>query len=243
MKSISAIQFRNLYEGFDTPLTGLDCGLKCAPYNPRGIPFCCDLEYTVPVAYQSEWRYLSGRTSLWRPWRGGASAGEKEAFADLQRQIPEHLCLLQCRGARSCVRPYRTLSCRQFPFFPYLNSHARFIGITYDWEFRHQCWVISNLRLVSDIYMKEFIHTFDQLFQTWPEDMQCYADLCAETRAYYQAERRRIPLLHRDGSFCLVSPGSERVQRVTAERLPRFTPYTSAQSTSTPIKTQAMIDD
>ena len=68
MKSNNAIQFRSLYEGFDAPLTGMDCGLRCAPHNPRGIPFCCDLEYTVPVAYQSEWCYLSGRTSLWRPW-------------------------------------------------------------------------------------------------------------------------------------------------------------------------------
>lgn len=225
MKNLSAINFRELYNAFDAPLTELDCGLMCAPHNPHGIPFCCDICNAVPVAYKAEWRYLRGSTPLWHPWRGDECAEEKNDRAELARQTPAHLRLLACRGPRYCERSYRAVSCRQFPFFPYLSSDFRFIGLTYDWEFTDKCWVISNLQHVTDTYRNEFFQTFDKLFETWLEDLECYAELSAETREHYQQARRRIPLLHRDGSTCLISPKSERVYRVLARELPRFSPY------------------
>jgi len=228
MKKSSTIQFRSLYECFDTPVTGLDCGLMCAPHNPHGIPFCCDICYAVPVAYKAEWRFLSHSTSLWHLWRGDECAEERSDPAELRRQTPAHLCLLACRGPQSCERAHRAVSCRQFPFYPYLTRDFRFIGLTYDWEFRHQCWVISNLQLVSDAYRSEFIHAFDKLFEIWLEDLDCYAELSAETREHYLTARRRIPLLHRDGSACLVSPESERIYQVPAQDLPRFKPYANS---------------
>jgi len=228
MKKTSAIQFRSLYDGFDAPVTGLDCGLMCAPHNPHGIPFCCDICYAVPVAYKAEWRYLNHSTYLWHLWRGNECVEENSDPAELRHQTPAHLCLLACRGPQSCERSHRAVSCRQFPFYPYLTRDFRFIGLTYDWEFRHQCWVISNLHLVSDAYRSEFIHAFDRLFEIWLEDLDCYAELSAETREHYITTRRRIPLLHRDGFACLVSPENERIYRVPAHNLPRFKPYASS---------------
>ncbi len=225
MKKTSAIIFRNLYDAFDAPVTVLDCGLMCAPHNPRGIPFCCDICCAVPVAYKSEWQYLRSSTSLWHNWRGDECADEKSNRTELLQQTPAHLCLLACRGVEFCERSNRAVSCRQFPFFPYITSDYRFIGLTYDWEFTTRCWVISNLHLVTDAYRNEFILTFDRLFETWLEDLDCYAELSAETREHYKARHRRIPLLHRDGSTCLVSPASERVHRVTFSKLARFKPY------------------
>lgn len=221
----SSINFRELYDAFDAPVTALDCGLMCAPHNPRGIPYCCDICCAVPVAYKNEWQYLRGSTSLWHPWRGDECADEKSDPAELRRQTPAHLSLLACRGPNFCERYYRAVSCRQFPFYPYISADFRFVGLTYDWEFRHKCWVISNLHLVTAAYRSEFIRAFDRLFETWLEDLDCYAELSAETREHYRKARRRIPLLHRDGSACLLSPVSGRLYRVAVTGMPRFDPF------------------
>ncbi len=79
--------------------------------------------------------------------------------------------------------------------------------------------------LVTDAYRREFIHNFDSIFETWLEDLDCYAELSTETREHYQATRRRIPLLHRNGNAYMVSPRSERLYRAAPRDLPRFGPY------------------
>ena len=45
------------------------------------------------------------------------------------------MLLLACQGPAHCQRPFRALSCRQFPFFPYITADDRFIGLAYEWEF------------------------------------------------------------------------------------------------------------
>ena len=71
---LNAKDIRALYAGFDTPVTALDCGQMCAPHNPSGKPFCCDICHAVPAAYESEWRALEPVTDLWHVWRGDECA-------------------------------------------------------------------------------------------------------------------------------------------------------------------------
>ena len=61
--------FRSLYEAFHSPVAELDCGKKCAPLNPSGKPFCCDISHVVAAAYKSEWKYLKQSTYLWHTGR------------------------------------------------------------------------------------------------------------------------------------------------------------------------------
>jgi len=61
---------RALYAGFDTPITALDCGQMCAPHNPSGLPFWCDICHAVPATYPSEWSALQPVTDLWHIWFG-----------------------------------------------------------------------------------------------------------------------------------------------------------------------------
>lgn len=221
----SPIYFQDLYTAFDAPVTSIDCGLKCAPHNPAGIPFCCDICYAVPVAYHPEWQYLQKHTDLWHIWQGNECQTDESSPSELREQTPSHLCLLACKGPAYCEREHRSISCRQFPFYPYFTSDYRFIGLIYDWEFRHKCWVISNLAQVSADFRQEFVAAFDRIFDTWLEDMDSYIELSSETREQYRTIRRRIPLLHRNGSNYLVSPSNERLYRVPAECFPRFAPY------------------
>jgi hypothetical protein len=43
---------RSLYDGFHSAIADLDCGKKCAPHNPSGKPFCCDICQALPAAYE-----------------------------------------------------------------------------------------------------------------------------------------------------------------------------------------------
>jgi hypothetical protein len=220
-----SLNFRRLYDRFHAPITALDCGAMCAPHNPNAKPFCCDICCAVPVAYQPEWAYLRANTELWHAWRGDECAAEAADPAALLPETPEGMLLLACQGPAHCQRPYRALSCRQFPFFPYLTSDFRFIGLAYDWDYEPTCWVISSLDQVTTAYREEFVRAFDGLFNLWPAELDSYANLSEEMRAVFATRRRRIPILHRSGHTYLLSPSSERLRRVEASQLPRFGPY------------------
>jgi len=213
-----------LYERFDLPLAGLDCGAYCAPHNPSGKPFCCDICQAVPAAYPAEWETLRGRTDLWHAWRGDECPGDPAA-ADPRADLPEGMLLLACKGPAHCEREHRALSCRQFPFFPYISADDRFLGLAYEWEYEPICWVISHLEVVSAAYRQAFIEVFDALLAAWPEAHESYALHSEDMRARFAARHRRIPLLHRNGGLYLLSPASERLAHADHRRLPRFGPY------------------
>lgn len=208
------LDFRRLYDSFDAPIAAFDCGQKCAPLNPSGKPFCCDICQAVPAVYRSEWDYLRGHTDLWHVWRGDECALSPEDPAVLLAETPETMLLLACLGPERCRRPYRALSCRQFPFFPYITSGGAFIGLAYEWEFEATCWVIRHLEVVSQAYRDEFVRAYDGLFERQAEVFESYAWQSQDMRQVFLARRRRIPLLHRNGQFYRLSPGSERLRRM-----------------------------
>ncbi len=217
--------FLDLYPRFDAPVTPFDCGLNCAPHNPKGIPACCDICCAVPVAYLQEWDELRRATNLWRPWQPGDCPEDPTDPETLRADLPDDMTLLACLGPAHCQRPYRAISCRQFPFFPYIDGRDRFIGLAYEWEFESGCWVISNLGSVSQAYRDEFVAFYEYLFVHIPYELEEYAALSEEMRRVFAARRRRIPLLHRRGGYYLLSPTSQRLQRVSPAQLPQYRPF------------------
>lgn len=213
------------YQQFHSPITDEDCGLYCAAYNPRGTPVCCDHCEAVSAAYHQEWQFLEARTDLWRLWKTSDLCDASQDPNDILDETPEHMCLLICKGADKCQRTYRSFSCRQFPFFPYVTEDYRFIGLAYEWEFTHTCWVISNLARVKDDYRREFVAHFDRIFALWQEEFDSYAFHSEDMRLHFKKLRKRIPILHRNGGYYLLSPGSERMQRVNPEKMPKYSPW------------------
>lgn len=224
----SPLNIPALFAGFDDPICPIDCGSLCAPHNPSGKPFCCDICQAVPVAYTQEWEYLKAHTSLWHTWLGDECTVEPQDPLSLQQDTPEYMCLLACQGVEHCQREFRSISCRQFPFFPYITSNDRFIGLAYNWDFESTCWVISNLGQVSTAYRQAFIRTYDLIFSQMPEDYESYYCLSEEMREECSKQHRRIPLLHRNGKEYLISPASERLQLVKASQFRKFSVYKSA---------------
>ena len=221
-------EIQALYAHFDAPITALDCGQKCAPHNPSGKPFCCDICHSVPAAYHSEWQYFQANTNLWHAWHADECAQAMQTEVErqaIEAETPDSMLLLACLGPQACQRQYRALSCRQFPFFPYVSADYRFLGLTYDWFSVDTCWVISNLDQVSPTYREEFIAIYDQLFAWFDDEFEHYAYHAQRMRTHYLSRRTRIPILHRNGRNYLLSPGSERLYRVDASQFPKFGPY------------------
>ena len=235
---------RAIYNEFNSPIAEFDCGKKCAPHNPSGKPFCCDICHAVPAAYKSEWNYLEQNTNLWHTlatgahlswrtvpgsaveWRGDECEDTtSKEVARIKADTPKNMILLACLGPSQCQRDFRALSCRQFPFFPYVTADYRFIGLAYEWEFESKCWVISNLSRVTQKYREEFVSTYDKLFAYFQAEFEQYAYHPERLRDHFKKQKRRFPLLHRNGANYLVSPGRERLQRVEADSLPRFGVY------------------
>ena len=123
-----------LYASFSVPITEADCGKLCAPYNPSGKPFCCDICVAVPVALKEEWAYLKPNTRLWHRLRGDECPKDPIDVPKMKAETPAYMHLMACRGPEHCERDFRTLSCRQFPFSPYITTDDRFIGLTYNWD-------------------------------------------------------------------------------------------------------------
>ena len=224
MNASRCVDIRQVYDHFDVPITAQDCGARCAAHHQNGIPFCCDICHAVPTATRPEWDYLKHSTDLWHVWRGDECPDDSDDIDKLRAETPGHLLLLACQGVAHCQRQMRALSCRQFPFFPYITDDDRFLGLTYDWRFESVCWVSSNLGAVTLLYRQQFVETYDWLFSLGPDEYESYAAFSEEMRSHFAARQQRIPILHRNGRDYLLSPRSERLRR--AQRpFRRFGPY------------------
>ncbi len=226
---ISPDEIWTLYANFDAPIAAFDCGEKCAPYNEGGKPFCCDICHAVPTGYKSEWDYLIKNTDLWREWTAEACTDSPEEAEEekkrLEEETPAKMKLIECLGPDLCQRDYRALTCRQFPFFPYFDSEGNFLGLSYYWEYDEQCWVISNLEVVTMEYIQQFVQAFEFVFERMPEEFENYKTHSEVTRAELIEKKSALVLLHRNGNAYKISPQSERMRKVPVENMPKFGPY------------------
>lgn len=225
MANLPNIDFKKIYKTFSSPINNLDCGQKCSVHNPHNIPFCCDISYAVPAIYKKEWHYLKDNSDLWHVLTDEEKKIGNLFQGSIAEELPENMLFLACKGAPYCQRDFRSISCRQFPFFPYITEDFRFVGLAYEWEFENLCWVISHLNQVSNTYREEFIHTFDEIFNLWPEELESYAIKSEEMRSIFITKNQRIPILHRNGKDYLLSPANERMQIASATTFRKFPPY------------------
>ena len=218
---LNAEEIRRIYASFDLPITEIDCGQKCAPHNPSRKPFCCDICEAVPAAYESEWKTVKSSSELWHRFRGD----ECESTQLDDAEMPEGMIALACLGPQACERENRLISCRQFPFFPYVSDDYEFLGLAYDADFEEKCWVISNLDQVTEAYREQFVAAFDKIFALFQEEFDGYALRSEEMREAFVAQQREFPILLRDGGFGMVDPVNEGIRPVEANQLPGFGVY------------------
>jgi len=212
--------FEDTYKIFSRPLSNIDCGEKCGPFNDYGVPVCCDIDLIIPSAFKDEWEFLKEKTDLWQPW-----SSSNPIDADLENDVQDGQILLKCLGYQNCQRPFRTLTCRAFPFFPYLDSRGNFLGLVYFQEYRDQCWIISNLSVVSPDYKAEFKQAFELLFEHYPESKESYSLYSSYIRDENALSGDKIILLDFIGNVYIMDPESEISHQVGCEDLESFGPF------------------
>ena len=213
--------FRELYKTFSSPIAELDCGQMCGPYNDYGVPVCCDIKQVIPAAYQEEWAYLQENCDLWCPWRGADRKEQDELMNSLQGgQV-----LIQCLGYQDCQRSFRSISCRAFPFYPYIDSSSNFIGLAYYRDFQEECWVISNLALVSQEYKLEFQKVYQRLFMIYPDTRSSYSDYSAYLRETSTSAEEDLIVLGFSGDLFLIEPATEKIVEGQYSELEAYGPF------------------
>lgn len=211
--------YKSIYAGFESALSRYDCGPYCAPHN-GGVPVCCDTIHAVPIVTIEEWKFLKSRTDLWRLYRPDSAAGRK-----IKSELPHDCRAIECKGAAHCERENRSLSCRTFPFFPYVTREYDFAGLAYYWNFEDRCWVISNLQIVEREFVREFVETFEVLFRKIPGELETFRDHSASMRRVFSRQGRNIPLIGREGGYFEVIPGTGEVREARVEDFAQHGPY------------------
>ena len=219
---ITPQDFAGLYKQYNANLAFVDCGRKCAPLN-KGNPICCDTENAIPVVDKAEFELLKSRTDLWFRYKPNDAASRK-----IVKELTSHACAVECKGAAFCERDNRTIACRSFPFYPYLDKAGTFIGLTYYWDFEDRCWIISNMQVVEQKFVQEMIAAFERIFKLDPDEYQTMKDHSANMRRVFSRQGKIIPVLHRDGRYYKIKPGSGgALTPCTPADYKKFGPYKS----------------
>ena len=188
------------YTSFSLPASKEDCGEKCRVNNPSGKPFCCDPDHAIPALYDVEYTQLKGLTQLW------LAPETNLHMADL----PEGMGLHRCRGPNRCECDYRSISCRSFPFFPYVSSDYVFMGLAIEWELANVCWLAKNLGQVQPAYRKQFVAAYDKLFCQYQDIFDNYHEHSERSRQNHNENGLALLLLHRNGKNYSIDPKTEK---------------------------------
>ncbi len=192
--------YERIYRLFTAPVSAFDCGARCAAHN-GGTPVCCSTDDAIPIVDSQEWALLKSRTDLWREYVIADKATQKE-LSDLH-----HDCTaVECKGAAFCERDNRSLSCRTFPFFPYISREGDFLGLSVFWTFEDRCWVQSQLQIVNLRVLGEFVAAYEMLFEVDRDEFTANRDHSANMRRVFARRNRPLPLLGRDGRLYKVTP-------------------------------------
>lgn len=219
--------FESVYARFTAAISRHDCGRKCAPLN-GGRPVCCTTDGAVPVVDRPEWRLLKSRTDLWRIYQPTDAVGR-----EIAQSLHRSCVAIECKGAAYCERDNRSLSCRTFPFFPYITAEGTFAGLAYFWTFEDRCWVLSNLQIVERDFVREFVDAYETLFRHDRGDFEANAELSASMRRTFSRFGRIIPLIGRDGGAFAVEPRTHVIRQARFSeflRHPRFSDEAPAEA-------------
>ena len=190
---------QSVYKGFSHPACSQDCGEHCRTQNPNDKPFCCDPTFAIPALYNTEYKQLEQLTDLW-------FSAENTVKID---SLPDGMSLHRCQGPQLCQRGYRSISCRSFPFFPYITSDYEFLGLAVEWEFQEVCWLANHLLLVEQTFRDEFINTYDKLFVQYQDVFDNYHEHSIRCRNAHLSLGKKVKVLHRNGKNYWVDANTE----------------------------------
>lgn len=211
--------FAKIFDLFDAPVMKVNCGEKCAHLNEGG-PVCCDVDNAIPIMQVAEWKLLKSRSNLWKAFKP-----YDEHTQGIVDELSDQCKAVECKGAMHCERDNRSLSCRAFPFFPYIGKDGEIMGLSYYWHFEDTCWVISNQHLVEQDFIDQFIEAYEILFKKDPEEYEVFVDYSATQRRVFSRRKQNIPVLGKKGKIYLIKPKKGGIKKGSKKDLPKFKPF------------------
>lgn len=191
------------------PMISFDCGRFCVKAN-RGGPLCCDQKKFIPLLFKAEYRLLKERGQLWTRMPVITKAEKK-----LVEDICDYNVFCLCQGVKSCRRSLRSLSCRAFPFEPFVNADGKVIGIVFQYEKKEKCPLIGMPESVfNPRYIRNSIIFWQEIIDIIPEEKDLFID----------ESRKRIRRAKRNGGRIVIfgNPSARSKKRgLSLEKLSR----------------------
>jgi hypothetical protein len=106
-----------------------------------------------------------------------------------------------------------------------LSSEDEFVGMAYYQDFREQCWVISNLDIVSLAYKKQFQSAFQRLLNLYPRTRIDFFEFSSHNRRKAGLSGQKLVLLDFFDQVLLVDPENEEIIECQYNDLEAFGPF------------------
>jgi len=178
------IDWGSLYRGFSAAVTRIDCGALCAKRN-KAVPVCCNNRRHIPLLFRDELRWhIRHNGGMWRKRTARTKLDKKQA-AECANYLEYCLCI----GAEKCRRAKRSLTCRFFPFEPYIAEDGVFVGITYMYRAAKDCPLIDNPDILpTKAYVRQSIKTWERIFKRYPAERELFYEV---SRALERSQKRK----------------------------------------------------
>ena len=168
-KKLTEEQLGRFYRMLSVQMTDFDCGKHCAPQN-NDVPYCCDREKVVPVLFKDEYECHRKKGAFWRKMPIQTKADKK-----LVQDTCSYNVFAVCPGVQNCHRPLRALSCRLFPFEPFLDDKGCVLGLVYQNGENACCSLMGKPQQVyKQTYIRNCVRVWQELINIFPEEKDMY---------------------------------------------------------------------
>ncbi|MBN1115372.1 MAG: hypothetical protein JXA66_08530 [Oligoflexia bacterium] len=195
MIKLNEDDFRYLYNILDANITDFDCGAICALEND-GVPVCCEVNVVIPILYKNEYKYVNRHCKLWKRFKP-ENAHDKRLIKDCGYDD----IMAICRGHKDCNRNYRSMVCRTFPFYPFIEKNGNFLGLTYNYDFENKCILVGHPGMVNPVYIKQSLKAWNYVFDKDEAEYDAHYDLSRVIENKRRRKGKKIDIINTEGVF------------------------------------------
>ena len=100
-----------------------------------------------------------------------------------------------------CERPWRSIVCRIFPTYPYVDGQDRATGLFFNTCLRDKCYLVGRPDLVRPEFIRSHLRFWNVLFDRHKGEKEFHADLCRQTEARHRRLRKPFIVMMPDGTL------------------------------------------
>ncbi|MBN1919066.1 MAG: hypothetical protein JW889_14265 [Verrucomicrobia bacterium] len=184
---------QEFYALLDEEIADFDCGAVCAARNRNKMPYCCDISKAIPLMYFDEYEYVRRHSAMWRPY---VPKDPKEKLDELEYHL-----FVECPGPARCERPWRSIVCRIFPTYPYVDDDERAVGLFFNTCLRDKCHLVGRPELVRQAFIRNHVQFWNLLFERHEGEKAFHVNLCRQTEARHRRLRKPFIVMMPDGTL------------------------------------------